>query len=960
MSAWELRLKYFALLIMVILAVPVAMPTGTDGAVPDDVCLITGTVTDSNEDPIEGAFILVKNAFGGSNLTGSNETGHFMLNVSFDGFATIEVSMPGYLSARSYLILTYGTESMVDIVLETLPAATEDLSGHVSFEGGSDAEGVIVLMVYDGMDGFYSYSDLTDPSGDFSFSLFPGFYGIHMAYKGLSVLEDYMFIEEGGGPYDYDADIPMIPDLDSAVEGYVSDDSGPMPGVSVTVLDMDNFIMQRAVTDETGHYRIPFYSGDHRFSIEMDDYEYVDQVHLDGGTVWINHTALSMDNEISGTVANETGAPVAEADVELYLPHISLYNTGETDEDGAFSFMAPDGEGYLVAQVTYWVEIDNGYYVESYSVGESDKYIEEVDITGDIERDITLTNDDVTLQNFNLTFDPWGELSVDLTLEVSRTDVFGMRMMIDEWMGNSDLEVSSAEAAIWEAFEEAMLAEGPWGIVTKDNITLDGVDYTAGPYVYEMNGYEGAWNDPAPIYGSYQVDYTLNGAVEDIEPHMLMVNVSLDYEGIESIVNILIPEGWTLYESVSENSTATGIDNRIIISPGIEPWDAEDEYDPVMMTLYPDELGVTAAIPDPIYEGTSYNFTWVVTDAFPENTYDVTLDFGDGDMIENAEDKVPHAYADNGTYDFNVSVTDGIGRSVHYATTITVLNSAPTIVIFATGLDNGTSLEGDMVRVTVNASDVPADLLEIAWSLNGTYDYFYNITSLATFDYTVPDEGSYTVFAMVRDDDSAWSEANLTFVAENVVPTVSVKMTAPRADGKVLEGESVSVKVAATDPSDALVVDIAVTGGSDYKVRTVSAGEEYLVQLNATGSYDIKVTVSDGDGGIVERTESFTVDVNETLDHDGDGIPMKWEKDNGLNDSDAADAGKDPDGDGLTNLQEYQRNSDPQDKNSPVKQKDDKKTDLTLLWIVIAVIAILVVIAVFILMQRKGKKEKEE
>jgi Lamin Tail Domain/CotH kinase protein/Bacterial TSP3 repeat len=53
----------------------------------------------------------------------------------------------------------------------------------------------------------------------------------------------------------------------------------------------------------------------------------------------------------------------------------------------------------------------------------------------------------------------------------------------------------------------------------------------------------------------------------------------------------------------------------------------------------------------------------------------------------------------------------------------------------------------------------------------------------------------------------------------------------------------------------------------------------------------------------------------EPMDRDGDGMPDAWETDHGLN-PDFNDAAEDTDGDGLTNLQEYQAGTDPQDPNS--------------------------------------------
>lgn len=80
---------------------------------------------------------------------------------------------------------------------------------------------------------------------------------------------------------------------------------------------------------------------------------------------------------------------------------------------------------------------------------------------------------------------------------------------------------------------------------------------------------------------------------------------------------------------------------------------------------------------------------------------------------------------------------------------------------------------------------------------------------------------------------------------------------------------------------------------------------------------------SDGDG-ILDVLDAFPLNANEWLDADGDGIgnnadpdddndgmPDSWEATYGLNPLYAGDAGQDPDGDGWTNLQEYQQGSNP-------------------------------------------------
>ena len=66
------------------------------------------------------------------------------------------------------------------------------------------------------------------------------------------------------------------------------------------------------------------------------------------------------------------------------------------------------------------------------------------------------------------------------------------------------------------------------------------------------------------------------------------------------------------------------------------------------------------------------------------------------------------------------------------------------------------------------------------------------------------------------------------------------------------------------------------------------------------------------------------------LDADGDGMADEWEKRFGLNPGDPSDAAKDKDGDGFTNLEEYEAKTDPTDAKSHPDYLDSLKLTLPL------------------------------
>ncbi|WP_196139004.1 fibronectin type III domain-containing protein [Aliikangiella sp. G2MR2-5] len=131
-----------------------------------------------------------------------------------------------------------------------------------------------------------------------------------------------------------------------------------------------------------------------------------------------------------------------------------------------------------------------------------------------------------------------------------------------------------------------------------------------------------------------------------------------------------------------------------------------------------------------------------------------------------------------------------------------------------------------------------------------------------------------------------------------------------------ISSDAASISFATSDYAFAQVSFGHDPSSLQLKEANTEASENHLVRLTGLNSatyYTAYVTAYNVLGQAVESQQVtfVTSALSEVADSDGDGIPDVWEIANNLDPQDAFDASEDADADGLTNLEEYNANSDP-------------------------------------------------
>jgi len=255
------------------------------------------------------------------------------------------------------------------------------------------------------------------------------------------------------------------------------------------------------------------------------------------------------------------------------------------------------------------------------------------------------------------------------------------------------------------------------------------------------------------------------------------------------------------------------------------------------------------------------------------------------------------------------------------------------------------------------------------------------------------DVGNVTVHTLTLSEGEhhliveAYDSLNNT-AADQVNFTVDLTPPAVHVDafwGAVNPGESLTIHFSASDnfALSHVVVEVIYLNGTEIEYRYEDNFDRLsftFPTFNTTGMHILQIFAWDMAGN---TNSSHRMGIKVTWDTDFDGMDDRWEREHGLDPSDKNDASLDPDGDGLTNLEEYLNGTNPQDEdsdddgftdgreveegtnpNDPSSHPEEEeaapeKEDNTLLYAAIGIILIAAAAAAILLSRRGGEGFEE-
>src|SRR5918911_1321556 len=283
---------------------------------------------------------------------------------------------------------------------------------------------------------------------------------------------------------------------------------------------------------------------------------------------------------------------------------------------------------------------------------------------------------------------------------------------------------------------------------------------------------------------------------------------------------------------------------------------------------------VTAAADQSSDEGENHSFSLgsFSDPGANDGPWSVDVNWGDGGphstfsaASQGSLGSLNHTYADNGTYNVSVSVTDKDSGTGSASFQVTVRNVAPTVTAPADqSSDEGSAHSFSLGSFSdPGAGDNPWDAY-VNWGDGSPVDHlaFSSQGSLGSASHTYADNGSYTVTVKVTDKDGASGSAQFGVSVANVAPTADLTN-----DGPVDEGSPATISfsnqhdASSADTAAGFHYAFACDNGSLAAATYGGSGTSDSTQCTFAddGTYPVRARIIDKDGGYSEYTTNVVV-----------------------------------------------------------------------------------------------------
>ena len=383
--------------------------------------------------------------------------------------------------------------------------------------------------------------------------------------------------------------------------------------------------------------------------------------------------------------------------------------------------------------------------------------------------------------------------------------------------------------------------------------------------------------------------------------------VTLDGSGSSDADGTVVLEEWDCdgdgtYETVGTTVTCTFADDGTF-TVGLQVTDDDGLQATTTVAVLVTNVPPTVSVSGPatLPEGQSFSPVAVTVDVPADPvTLAWALTDATGALLESASGPSPTLTApDNGPLAVTVTVSDDDGGTTSAAYTLIASNLPPSVAISGPS----TAAEGQTITWSASATDVAADTVGFGWTLQSSGGQTISTGSGTTFSASVPDDGTWTVQVLGTDDDGGVGSASSTVNVSNLPP---VFVSSPPSVAST--GALWSYAPVVSDPgADPLTFGLGPGAPSGLQIDSPTGQLVWFPTSADVGTATFSLIGTDNGGAAA--TQGITVSVS-LDDQDGDGLPDDWEVSNGL-DTSVDDAGLDPDGDGLTNMEEFLNSQDP-------------------------------------------------